>query len=98
MAVPVVRFPIFLVIRALGVIVAALVLSWNVHYRGGLALVSDNKDLIFNVHPVLMVISLVLLNGEASWLLMQRYWICVLDLGLLEMEIYCPSKACYGVV
>ncbi|KAF7129827.1 hypothetical protein RHSIM_Rhsim10G0064200 [Rhododendron simsii] len=65
MAVPVVKFPIILVVRILGVLVAALVLIWNVHYRGGLALVSDNKALIFNVHPVLMVISLVLLNGEA---------------------------------
>ncbi|KAG8367010.1 hypothetical protein BUALT_Bualt16G0027900 [Buddleja alternifolia] len=65
MAVPVVRFPIFPVVRILGVAVAILVLVWNVHYRGGLALVSDDKSLIFNVHPVLMVISLVLLNGEA---------------------------------
>ncbi|XP_059450457.1 transmembrane ascorbate ferrireductase 2 [Corylus avellana] len=65
MAVPVVRFPIILIIRVLGVMVAALVLTWNLHYRGGLALVSDNKDLIFNVHPVLMVIGLLLLNGEA---------------------------------
>jgi cytochrome b-561 len=31
------------------VMVAALVLTWTLHYRGGLALVSDNKDLIFNV-------------------------------------------------
>ncbi|KAG9146662.1 hypothetical protein Leryth_019685, partial [Lithospermum erythrorhizon] len=29
------------------------------------SLFSDNKDLIFNVHPVLAVIGLVLLNGEA---------------------------------
>ncbi|CAI9109995.1 OLC1v1009948C4 [Oldenlandia corymbosa var. corymbosa] len=64
MAVPVVRFPIYLVIRILGFAVAALVLTWNVHYRGGLALVSDDKSLIFNVHPVLMVIGLLLLNGE----------------------------------
>jgi cytochrome b-561 len=49
MAVPVVRFPIILIIRVLGVMVAALVLTWNLHYRGGLALVSDDKDLIFNV-------------------------------------------------
>lgn len=49
MAVPVVSFPIYLVVRILGVAVAALVLTWTVHYRGGLALVSDNKDLIFNV-------------------------------------------------
>ncbi|KAL5808111.1 hypothetical protein ACOSQ3_028802 [Xanthoceras sorbifolium] len=65
MTVPVIRFPIFTVIRVIGVIIAALMLTWTVHYRGGLALISDNKDLIFNVHPVLMVIALVLLNGEA---------------------------------
>ncbi|KAM7516622.1 hypothetical protein LguiA_006205 [Lonicera macranthoides] len=65
MAVPVVKFPIFFVVRIIGIIVAALVLSWTLHYRGGYALISDNKDLIFNIHPVLMVISLVLLNGEA---------------------------------
>ncbi|CAH8329994.1 unnamed protein product [Eruca vesicaria subsp. sativa] len=58
-------FPIFLVVRVLGFIIAALVLTWTVHYRGGLALSSDNKDLIFNVHPVLMVIGLILFNGEA---------------------------------
>lgn len=65
MAVPVVSFPIYRVVRILGVAVAALVLTWTVHYRGGLALISSNKDLIFNVHPVLMVIGLILLNGEA---------------------------------
>ncbi|KAL3636515.1 hypothetical protein CASFOL_018814 [Castilleja foliolosa] len=63
--VPAVRFPIFPAVRIIGVAVAALVLIWNVHYRGGLALVSEDKSLIFNVHPVLMVIGLVLLNGEA---------------------------------
>ncbi|XP_021760030.1 probable transmembrane ascorbate ferrireductase 2 [Chenopodium quinoa] len=65
MAVPVVKFPIYMVIRLIGIIVAALVFTWTLHYRGGLALISDNKAQIFNVHPVLMVISLVLLNGEA---------------------------------
>ncbi|KAL9249936.1 Transmembrane ascorbate ferrireductase 2-like protein [Drosera capensis] len=64
MATPVVRFPIYVLIRGIGITVAALVLIWTIHFRGGLALVSDNKDLIFNVHPVLMVISLLLLNGE----------------------------------
>ncbi|CAN0928961.1 Transmembrane ascorbate ferrireductase 2 [Linum grandiflorum] len=64
-AVPVTRFPIVIVVRLLGVIIAGLVLTWTMHYRGGLALVSDNKDLIFNVHPVLMVIGLLLMNGEA---------------------------------
>ncbi|KAK7381120.1 hypothetical protein VNO78_33644 [Psophocarpus tetragonolobus] len=61
---PVVRFPIFAAVRAVGVAVAVLLLTWALHFRGGLALVSDNKDLIFNVHPVLMVIGLVLINGE----------------------------------
>nr|GLL18807.1 probable transmembrane ascorbate ferrireductase 2 [Ipomoea trifida]GMC59528.1 probable transmembrane ascorbate ferrireductase 2 [Ipomoea batatas] len=65
MAVPTVKFPIFLLVRIIGIVVATLVITWTVRYRGGLALISDNKDLIFNVHPVLMVISLVILNGEA---------------------------------
>ncbi|KAK4393403.1 putative transmembrane ascorbate ferrireductase 2 [Sesamum angolense] len=65
MAVPRLRFPIFPVVRVIGIVVAVLVLVWTVHYRGGLALISENKDLIFNVHPVLMVVGLVILNGEA---------------------------------
>lgn len=65
MAVPAVKFPIFSLARILGIAVTALVLTWTIRYRGGLSLISDNKDLIFNVHPVLMVISLVVLNGEA---------------------------------
>ncbi|GER51375.1 cytochrome b561 [Striga asiatica] len=65
MAVPVIRFPIFTAVRVIGVAVALLLFIWTVHYRGGMALVSEDKALIFNVHPVLMVISLVLLNGEA---------------------------------
>ncbi|CAA0814324.1 Probable transmembrane ascorbate ferrireductase 2 [Striga hermonthica] len=55
MAVPAIRFPIFAAARVIGVAVALLLFIWTVHYRGGMAL----------VHPVLMVISLVLLNGEA---------------------------------
>ncbi|KAL8161098.1 hypothetical protein V2J09_012587 [Rumex salicifolius] len=65
MAMPAVSFPIYLAVRVIGIAVAALLLFWCVNYRGGLALISDNKDLIFNVHPVLMVVGLVLLNGEA---------------------------------
>ncbi|KAJ9540618.1 hypothetical protein OSB04_027124 [Centaurea solstitialis] len=65
MAVPLVKFPLFLCVRVLGIFVAVLVLIWNIRYRGGLALISEDKNLIFNVHPVLMVIGLVLLNGEA---------------------------------
>lgn len=46
---PVVRFPIFATVRAIGVLVILLLLTWVLHFRGGLALFSDNKDLIFNV-------------------------------------------------
>ncbi|GJW21742.1 hypothetical protein Tco_0032364 [Tanacetum coccineum] len=64
MTVPVVKFPLFMCVRVLGILVAALVLIWNIRFRGGLALISEDANLIFNVHPVLMVIGLVLLNGE----------------------------------
>ncbi|KAL1558929.1 ascorbate ferrireductase (transmembrane) [Salvia divinorum] len=65
MAAPVVRFPIFAVVRILGVALAALVLIWTFHFRGGMALVSGDRHQIFNVHPVVLLIGLVLLNGEA---------------------------------
>jgi hypothetical protein len=62
MAVPVIKFPILMrLIRLMGVLVTALVLTWTVHYRGGLALVSANKDLIFNVRtPTLPLIDAVI--------------------------------------
>ncbi|KAK9114786.1 hypothetical protein Syun_021583 [Stephania yunnanensis] len=47
------RFPLVTLARAIGVLVSALVLTWNVHYRGGLAILSENKDLIFNVDELL---------------------------------------------
>ncbi|KAF3792530.1 putative transmembrane ascorbate ferrireductase 2 [Nymphaea thermarum] len=65
MAAPVVRFPLLLfLVRTMGVLVAALVLVWVMHFRGGMSLVSQDKSLIFNVHPVLMVIGLILIGGE----------------------------------
>lgn len=48
-----VSYPIYRVVRILGFAVVALVLTWTVHYRGGLALISSNKDLIFNVIIIL---------------------------------------------
>ncbi|XP_068637919.1 transmembrane ascorbate ferrireductase 2-like [Aristolochia californica] len=65
MAAPVVRFPTFSLIRICGITAAILVLTWSLHFRGGMSLFSDNKDLIFNIHPVLMLSGLVFLNGEA---------------------------------
>jgi cytochrome b-561 len=55
-----------LVVHVLAVAATVLVLVWCVHFRGGLALQSSSdKTLIFNVHPVLMIIGLIVLAGEA---------------------------------
>ncbi|KAF0928850.1 hypothetical protein E2562_010708 [Oryza meyeriana var. granulata] len=52
--------------RGLAALAAGIVLLWCVHFRGGLALSSTtNKGLIFNVHPVLMLIGFVILGSEA---------------------------------
>ncbi|XP_025822797.1 probable ascorbate-specific transmembrane electron transporter 2 [Panicum hallii] len=66
-AAPAVRFPVFGIVRLLGLAAAAGILFWAVHYRGGMALSTneESKLPIFNVHPVLMLIGLVALNGEA---------------------------------
>ncbi|XP_044327245.1 probable ascorbate-specific transmembrane electron transporter 1 isoform X2 [Triticum aestivum] len=51
--------------RALAATAAALVLLWCVHFGGGLALSSPtNKGLIFNVHPVLMLIGFIIIGSE----------------------------------
>jgi len=64
-AVPIVRFPIFPFIRFTAVAIAVMMLYWTFHFRGGMTLFSENKPLIFNVHPVLMLIGYLLLSGEA---------------------------------
>ncbi|XP_010271183.1 PREDICTED: probable transmembrane ascorbate ferrireductase 3 [Nelumbo nucifera] len=48
-----------------GVLAAILLLTWLLHFRGGLDLDSDNKDKVFNVHPFLMYAGFVFLAGEA---------------------------------
>ncbi|KAF8379476.1 hypothetical protein HHK36_028911 [Tetracentron sinense] len=42
-----------------------MVLVWCIHFRGGLAFESSNKNLIFNIHPVFMLIGFIILGGEA---------------------------------
>ncbi|KAJ6676116.1 TRANSMEMBRANE ASCORBATE FERRIREDUCTASE 1 [Salix viminalis] len=44
---------------------AIMVLVWTLYYRGGLAWDSSNKNLIFNLHPVLMLIGFIIIGGEA---------------------------------
>ncbi|ESQ43296.1 hypothetical protein EUTSA_v10014551mg [Eutrema salsugineum] len=53
------------VIHALAVVVSVMVFVWSISYRGGFAWESKNKTLIFNLHPVLTLIGLVFLGGEA---------------------------------
>ncbi|KAG6522820.1 hypothetical protein ZIOFF_019975 [Zingiber officinale] len=92
---PVVHHPIVSIIRLLGAASAALVITWAVYFRGGLALISDNKALIFNVHPVLVVIGFIVLNGEvcvatfASFLLnFFNYSYCNCLLVMAAMLVY----------
>ncbi|KAJ7566762.1 hypothetical protein O6H91_02G117300 [Diphasiastrum complanatum] len=42
----------------------ALVLVWQLHFRGGLAWSSSNKEHIFNIHPVLMLAGFIFLSSE----------------------------------
>lgn len=51
--------------HALGAAAAVMVLVWCIHFRGGLAFDAVNKNLIFNVHPVLMLIGYIILGSEA---------------------------------
>ncbi|XVE58548.1 hypothetical protein DITRI_Ditri04bG0178100 [Diplodiscus trichospermus] len=51
--------------HALAVAGAVMVLVWCIHFRGGLAWESSDKNLIFNIHPVLMLIGFIILGGEA---------------------------------
>ncbi|RVW89294.1 putative transmembrane ascorbate ferrireductase 2 [Vitis vinifera] len=46
--------------------VTTLVLVWLLHFRGGLAFKSDNKEKIFNVHPLLMIVGFIMIGGEGS--------------------------------
>ncbi|WOL06063.1 putative ascorbate-specific transmembrane electron transporter 1 [Canna indica] len=51
--------------HVLAVASAAMILVWCIHFRGGLAFASSNKSLIFNIHPVFMLIGFIILGGEA---------------------------------
>lgn len=55
----------FFTAQVLAAAVAVMVLVWCIHLRGGLAFQSADKSLIFNVHPVLMLIGFVIMGSEA---------------------------------
>ncbi|XP_057424184.1 transmembrane ascorbate ferrireductase 1 [Lotus japonicus] len=65
MALGVAALPFTFVVHVLGLAAVVLVLVWNLYFRGGLAWDSENKALIFNLHPVLMLIGLIVIGGEA---------------------------------
>ncbi|KAK3158578.1 hypothetical protein QOZ80_2AG0138980 [Eleusine coracana subsp. coracana] len=57
--------PFTYVAHALAVVAAVMVLVWCIQFRGGLAFEDTNKNLIFNLHPVLMLIGYIILGSEA---------------------------------
>ncbi|CAI9092210.1 OLC1v1027397C1 [Oldenlandia corymbosa var. corymbosa] len=65
MATGVKAVPFAAVTQVLGVAALILVLIWCISFRGGLAWESTNKSLIFNIHPVLMLLGLIIMGGEA---------------------------------
>ncbi|EYU25091.1 hypothetical protein ABFS82_06G034200 [Erythranthe guttata] len=65
MAIGVKALPISFVAHFLAIVGVILVLIWTINFRGGLAWESTNKNLIFNLHPVLMLIGLIIIGGEA---------------------------------
>ncbi|TKY45168.1 Transmembrane ascorbate ferrireductase 1 [Spatholobus suberectus] len=63
LGVPALPFPF--AVHLLGIAGVVMVLVWNIYFRGGLAWNSSNKGLIFNIHPVLLLIGLIIIGGEA---------------------------------
>lgn len=57
--------PLTYLVHVLALACAVMVLVWCIHFRGGLAWEATNKSLIFNIHPVLMLIGFIILGGEA---------------------------------
>ncbi|PSR93440.1 Transmembrane ascorbate ferrireductase [Actinidia chinensis var. chinensis] len=65
MAIGVKALPLSFVVHVLGVAGLVMVLVWCIHFRGGLAWESSDKSLIFNIHPVLILLGLIIIGGEA---------------------------------
>ncbi|KAF8021180.1 hypothetical protein BT93_G1570 [Corymbia citriodora subsp. variegata] len=57
--------PATVLAHLLAIAVATLVLVWLLKFQDGVALSSHNKQKIFNMHPLLMVIGFILVGGEA---------------------------------
>lgn len=57
--------PITFVVHFLGIVSVIFVFIWAIYFRGGLNFNAANSNHIFNVHPVLMLLSFVFLASEA---------------------------------
>ncbi|KAJ7520625.1 hypothetical protein O6H91_19G014200 [Diphasiastrum complanatum] len=57
--------PFTILVHLVGILCVALVLVWMIHFRGGLAWSTSNQILIFNIHPVLMIVCFIFLSSEA---------------------------------
>lgn len=57
--------PISFIVHFLGLVAFVFVLIWTIYFRGGVNYNSSDSSHIFNVHPVMMLLSFVFLAGEA---------------------------------
>ncbi|XP_059645831.1 probable ascorbate-specific transmembrane electron transporter 1 [Cornus florida] len=57
-------FPVTMLAHLLAIAGTTLVLVWLLHFQGGFAFKSDNKQKIFNLHPLLMVVGYLIPIGE----------------------------------
>ncbi|THG10444.1 probable ascorbate-specific transmembrane electron transporter 1 [Camellia sinensis] len=57
--------PVSLFAHVVAIAVITLVLVWLLHFREGLAFKSIDKQKIFNLHPLFMVIGFLIFSGEA---------------------------------
>ncbi|XP_010936901.1 probable ascorbate-specific transmembrane electron transporter 1 [Elaeis guineensis] len=57
--------PAIIIAQLLGIAAITLTLVWLLHLREGVALDSGNSQKLFNAHPLLMLLGLILCGGEA---------------------------------
>lgn len=83
-AAPAVRFPVFGLVRLLGLAAAAAILFWAVHFRGGMALSTEEESKLplFNVRGTKTKTSL------ASFRFFCRYLVCNSG-SSVDLGVYC---------
>ncbi|EXC05046.1 putative transmembrane ascorbate ferrireductase 3 [Morus notabilis] len=57
--------PAAILAHLIAIAVTTLVLVWLLHFQDGFAFKSLNKLKIFNLHPFLMIVGLIIMGGEA---------------------------------